>query len=98
MIQTCYNNGQKERLCLIIDKCDTTLCDKVCQWLTTGLWFSLGTPVSSTNKTECSDITEIFTKVAVNTINHNHTKNSYLKTHISHFLGQLEGKNMVRSQ
>jgi hypothetical protein len=21
VIQTCYNNGQKERLCLIIDKC-----------------------------------------------------------------------------
>ena len=21
MIKTCYNNGQKERLCLIIDKC-----------------------------------------------------------------------------
>jgi hypothetical protein len=24
---------------------DTTLCDKVCQWLTAGQWFSLGTPV-----------------------------------------------------
>ena len=23
----------------------------VCQWLATGRWFSLGTPVSSTNKT-----------------------------------------------
>jgi hypothetical protein len=22
---------------------DTTLCDKVCQWLTAGQWFSLGT-------------------------------------------------------
>ena len=31
---------------------DTTLCDKVCQWLATGQWFSLGTPVSSTNKTD----------------------------------------------
>jgi len=30
---------------------DTTLCDKVCQWLTAGWWFSSGTPVSSTNKT-----------------------------------------------
>ena len=29
---------------------DTTLCDKVCQWLATGRWFSLGTPVSSTKK------------------------------------------------
>ena len=24
---------------------DTTLYDKVCQWLTAGQWFSLGTPV-----------------------------------------------------
>ena len=29
----------------------TTVCDKVCQWLATGRWFSLGPPVSSTNKT-----------------------------------------------
>jgi hypothetical protein len=28
---------------------DTTLCDKDCQWLATGRWFSL---ISSTNKTE----------------------------------------------
>jgi hypothetical protein len=39
---------------------DTTLCDKVCQWLVTGWWFSPGTPVSSTNKTDRHDITEIF--------------------------------------
>jgi hypothetical protein len=31
---------------------DTTLCDKVCQWLVAGRWVSLGTPVSSTNKTD----------------------------------------------
>jgi hypothetical protein len=31
---------------------DTSLCDKVCQWLATSLWFSPGTPVSSTNKTD----------------------------------------------
>ena len=30
---------------------DTTLCDKVCQWLAAGRWFSPGTRVSSTNKT-----------------------------------------------
>jgi len=29
---------------------DTTLCNKVCQWLATVRWFSLGTPLSSTNK------------------------------------------------
>ena len=31
---------------------DTKLCDKVCQWLATGWWFSPGTLVSSTNKTD----------------------------------------------
>jgi hypothetical protein len=34
----------------------TTLCDKVCQWLATGRWFSLGPPVSSTSKTDRHDI------------------------------------------
>jgi len=38
---------------------DTTLCDKVCQWPATGLWFSPSTLVSSTNKTDCHNITEI---------------------------------------
>ena len=47
---------------------DTTLCDKVCQWLATGPWFSLGTPVSSTYKTYLQDITEILLKLALNTI------------------------------
>jgi len=30
---------------------DTTLCDKVCQWLATDRWFSPGPLVSFTNKT-----------------------------------------------
>ena len=47
---------------------DTTLCDKACQWLATGRWFSAGTRVSSTNKTDSHDITEILLKVALNTI------------------------------
>ena len=38
----------------------------VCQWLATCRWFS---PNSSTNKTECHNITEILLKVALNTIN-----------------------------
>ena len=46
------------------------ICDKVCHWLSTGRWFSRGTPVSSTNKTDRYDITEILLKVALNTINH----------------------------
>ena len=41
---------------------DTTLCDKVCQWRATGRWFSPCTLVSSTNKTDRHDITEIFLK------------------------------------
>jgi hypothetical protein len=36
--------------------------------------FSLGTSVSSTNKTDCHDVTEILLKVALNTINLNQTK------------------------
>jgi hypothetical protein len=39
-----------------------TLCEKVCQWLATGQLFSPGTPVSSTNKTDFHDITEILLK------------------------------------
>ena len=38
---------------------NTTLCDKVCQWLATGWWFSAGTPVSSTNKSDHHELTEI---------------------------------------
>jgi hypothetical protein len=41
---------------------------KVCQWFAEGRWFSLGTPVSSTNKTDRHDITKILLKVAWNTI------------------------------
>ena len=48
------------------DVLDTTLCDKVSQLLTAGLRFSPGTPVSSTNKTDHNDITEILLKVALN--------------------------------
>ena len=46
---------------------DTTLCDKVCQWLATGWWFSPGTLDSSINKTDHHDITEILLKVVLNT-------------------------------
>ena len=60
----------------------TTLCDKVCQWLATGRWLSPGLPVSSTNKTDRHDITEILLKVALNTIKQtNHIiKVSYRKS------------------
>jgi hypothetical protein len=44
------------------------MCDKVCQWLTAGRWFSLGTPVSCINNTDRHDITEILLTVAFKTI------------------------------
>jgi hypothetical protein len=40
----------------------------VCQWLGPGQWFSLGTLVSSANKTNRHDITEILLKMVLNTI------------------------------
>jgi len=43
--------------------------------------FSLGTPVSSTNKTDRHDITEILLKVALNTINHE-TNNCLKQYHL----------------
>ena len=49
-----------------------TLCNKVCQWLATGRWFSPGTPVSSTNKTDRHDTTEILMNVALNAITRTH--------------------------
>ena len=42
---------------------DSTLCDKVCKWLATGRWLSLGPPVSYNNKTDRHDITVILLKV-----------------------------------
>ena len=50
-----------------------------------GQWFSPGTPLSSTNKTNCHDIAEILLKVALNTITptlymaENHAKKKNLK-------------------
>ena len=50
------------------DVLDTTLYEKVFQWLAAGRWFFPGTPVSSTNKTDRHEITKILLKVALNTI------------------------------
>ena len=48
---------------------DTTLYDKVCQWLATVRWFSPCTPASSTTKTDHHDVAEILLKVVLNTQN-----------------------------
>ena len=57
---------------------DTTLCDEVCQWLATGQWFSPSTPVSYTNEIDRHDITEIFSKVSLSSINLNLYLHPYL--------------------
>jgi len=62
----------------------TTLCDKVCQWLTTGQWFSRCPLVSSTNKTDGHDKTKILLKGALNTIKTNKQKHNLL-----HFVLEL---------
>ena len=46
---------------------DTVLCDKACQWHAAGGWFSLSTPVSSTNNTDHHDITEILFTILMRT-------------------------------
>ena len=56
----------------------TTSYDKVCQWLALGWWFSPGPPVSSTNKTDIHDITEILLKVALNTIKQTNKYTNFL--------------------
>jgi len=63
----------------------TTLCDKVCQWFETGRLFSPGPPVSSTNKTDHHEITEILLKVALNTIINNIYTSSLPKTTYANF-------------
>ena len=67
---------------------NTTLCDKVCQWLAASQWFSLRTQISSTNKTDRHDITEILLKVALITI----TLNSifYISSYSGNDVFQLE--------
>ena len=46
----------------------TQVCDKVCQWLAAGRWFSPGPSVFYTNKTIRHNIAGILLKVALNTI------------------------------
>ena len=70
---------------------DTTLCDKVCHWLSVGRWFSPGTPVSSINKTDRHNITEIFLKDALNTINLNLVLIAKLLQHINEQWADLTG-------
>ena len=72
----------------------TTSCDKVYQWLATGRWFSPGPPVSSTNKTDRHDISEILLKVALNTINQTN-KQLNIDGHQGHQYHQNEQRSLT---
>jgi len=52
----------------------------------TDRWFSRGPAVSSTNKTDHHNITEIFLKVALNTIKPNQAILYYFDTHCLHII------------
>ena len=56
----------------------TTVCDKVCQWLACGRWFSPGAPVSSINKTNRHVIAEILLKVALSTMKQTNKANYFV--------------------
>ena len=64
---------------------DTTLCDQAYQLLEAERWFSPSDPVSSTNKTDRHDITEMLLKVALSTIPLSH------KTFLSVNFRQVRG-------
>jgi hypothetical protein len=55
----------------------TTLCDKVCQCLATGRCLSLSTQISSNNKTDRHEITEILLKFVLSTITITPPANTY---------------------
>jgi hypothetical protein len=54
---TCSIKVVSSRLCQGV--LYTSLCDKVCQWVSTGRWFTPDTPLSSTNKTDHHNIAKI---------------------------------------
>jgi hypothetical protein len=59
---------------------DTTLCDNVCKGLGIGRWFSPGTPITSTNKTDRHNVAEMLLKVALNAIHQTKPELPYAKT------------------
>jgi hypothetical protein len=78
----------------------TTLCDKVCQWLATGRWFSPYPPVSSTNKTDRYDIIEMFSWVEKSKcINIYFTNVSiiYIRWNFGIFVILLEGEIAIKT-
>ena len=69
---------------------------KVRQLLATGQWFSPRTPVSSTNKTDRHDITEILFQVALNTINQTQFIHLYIQIVHVFIIGPTVCQDSVR--
>jgi hypothetical protein len=86
-----YHHWCCDRVRISIRARCTTLCDKVCQWLTTGRWFSPRSPVSPTNKTDLHDITEILLKVALNTTKQ--TSKTFIYLYFIIFLIRLHARD-----
>jgi hypothetical protein len=68
--------------------------DKVYQLLAHGRWFSLGTPVSSTTKTGCHDISESGVKTPK--IKINHKQHQYKDTSINRVLSLPQGNHVAK--
>ena len=66
-------NNKITELRTILQRESQNSCDTVFQWLVADWWFYSGTTISSTNKTDCHDKTEILSRVALNTIKPNQT-------------------------
>ena len=67
LVSNIHLRGRRVRICSWRGVLDIACSDKVCQWLSTGRWVSPFTSVSSINKTDRHDITEILFKVALKT-------------------------------
>jgi hypothetical protein len=64
-----------------------------------GRWFSRGPPVSTTNKTDLHDITEILLKVTLNTIKQKTNKQTNKQTNNDIMILSLEGfRNGLKCQ
>ena len=87
--QTLINHDQQPHY-LSTQTVPTRDLSKYQSWLAEGRWFAPGTPVSSINKTDRHDITEILLKVALNT-----TKQTNIKLQSTSMSGPSGATNSI---
>ena len=75
VMKTCNSNTTKIEISVDMLHAIQLPVQAVCQWLVVGQWFSL---VSSTNKTDRHNITEMLLKVVLNTITFTYTSITYI--------------------